>query len=291
MIEDLKGLSTSWFGNIADRYPEEFSIVRDNLAKADIRITYRTYTSIVIFMSLLSFVFGVVISLAALSIIEIPLFLKIIYVFFVSVIFSLITFITLVFYPMQRASARKAEIENNLPFLLTHMGAVTESGIPPYVIFRLISQFAEYGEASKEIKKIVRNIDRFGIDPLTAVKNVAEKTPSDELKQVLLGFVTTTEAGGNLRTYLKIAGDQAVFNWRMKREKFLQQLTTYAEFYTGILIAAPLLIIALFAVMNIIQPTMAGYSIFDLMRLSIYILVPVLNIVFLLFLRGIEVPI
>lgn len=290
MIEEFKGLATSWFGDIADKYSNEFSMVRDNLSKANIKMTFRTYTSLALLATIASFFIGILISFVTLSIVDIPFFLRIIYIFFVSVIFSVIAFVTLMFYPMQRSSARKSEIENNLPFLLAHMGAVTESGIPPYVIFRLIGQFQEYGEASKEIRKIVRNIDSFGIDPLSAVKDVAEKTPSDELKQVLFGFVTTTEAGGNLRVYLKTAGDQAIFNWRIKREKFLQQLTTYAEFYMGILIAAPIFIISLFAVMGMIEPNMAGYSIFDLMKLSIYLLIPGLNILFLAFLRGVEVP-
>ena len=185
--------------------------------------------------------------------------------------------------------SRRKDVETNLPFVLTHMGAVAESGVPPYIIFKLIGEFEEYGEVSKEMKKIVRNIDMFGLDPLAAVKQVADKTPSNEFKQVLLGFVTTTESGGDIKTYLKSTGQQALFDWRMKREKFLQQLSAYAEFYTGLLIAAPLFIVALFSVMSMISPTMAGFSILDLMKLSIYIIVPVLNGGFILFLRGVEV--
>jgi flagellar protein FlaJ len=135
----------------------------------------------------------------------------------------------------------------------------------------------------------VRNIETFGIDPLTAVKEVADKTPSDEFREMLLGFVTTTESGGNIKVFLKSAGEQALFNWRMKRERFLQQLSTYAEFYTGIMIAAPLFIIALFSVMSMIQPTIGSFEILNLMRISIYLIVPTLNSVFLVFLRGIEV--
>jgi archaellum biogenesis protein FlaJ (TadC family) len=123
------------------------------------------------------------------------------------------------------------------------------------------------------------------------VREVADKTPSESFKQLLLGFITTTESGGNVKVFLKGASDQALFEWRMKREKFLQQLSAYAEFYTGILIAAPLFIIALFAIMNMISPTLSGYNILDLMKLSIYVILPLMNIIFLVFLRGIEVEI
>jgi len=291
MFEDIKGFATSKFGWIVDKYPEFFSTVRDNLPKANIKISYRTYVSIIVILSIFMFVASLIVSFITLRIFETPLLMMILYSVFISVLISISTFLVFIFYPSQRAESRKKDIDSNLPFVLTHISAVAESGIPPYVIFRLISEFKEYGEASKEMDKIVRNIDNFGIDPLTSIKDVAEKTPSDSFKQVLLGFVTTTEAGGNIKTFLKSAGDQALFEWRMKREKFLKQLDTIAEFYTGILIAAPLFIISLLSVMGMIEPNIAGIGIFDLMKMSVYIIIPVVNIAFLLFLGGIEVQV
>jgi len=276
----IKGFATSKFGWIADKYPEFFSIVKENLPKADMKIGYRTYVSIVVLISLITFISALFISFLAFTIVQTHFLLKIFYSFFTSFFVAIVIFIVLTFYPSQRAERRKKDIEANLPFALTHMGAIAESGIPPYVVFKLISRFKEYGEISREMEKIVKNIDEFGVDPLTAVKEVANKTPSDQFKQVLLGFITTIEAGGNIKTFLKSMGEQALFEWRIKREKFLQQLTTVAEFYTGILIAAPLFIISLFAVMNMIQPTLGGFGIFDLMKISIYILVPIINIGF-----------
>jgi flagellar protein FlaJ len=289
MLESVKGFATSNFGWVVDKYPEFFSVIKDSLPKADIRISHRTYVSIVILFSLIIFISSLIVSFVALSVVQTHILLKILYSFFASFFIAVVAFVVFIFYPSQKAERRKRDIESNLPFALTHMGAIAESGIPPYVVFRLISNFKEYGEISREMGKIVKNIDDFGVDPLTAVKEVANKTPSDQFKQVLLGFITTIEAGGNIKTFLKTMGEQALFEWRIKREKFLQQLTTVAEFYTGILIAAPLFIISLFAVMNMIQPTLGGFGIFDLMKLSIYVLVPAINIGFLLFLSGIEV--
>jgi flagellar protein FlaJ len=291
MLESIKGFATSNFGWVVDKYPEFFSVIKDNLPKADMKIGYRTYVSIVILTSLIIFILSFIVSFFALNLFQINFFLKIFYSFFSSFFIALVTFIVFTFYPSQKAERRKRDIEANLPFALTHMGAIAESGIPPYVVFKLISNFKEYGEISKEMGKIVKNIDEFGVDPLTAVKEVANRTPSDSLKQVLLGFASTIEAGGNIKTFLRSMGEQALFEWRIRREKFLQQLTTIAEFYTGILIAAPLFIISLFAVMNMIQPTIGGFGIFDLMKLSIYALVPAINIGFLLFLSGVEVQI
>jgi len=289
-MSGIKGFVTKTFGPIVDRYGNMFSLVRDYLPRADIKIAFRTYMSLAFFFCLLTYLFSLITVFYVMKfILKVSLFMLINYMIFVPIMITLIAFVIFIFFPYQKTSSRRRDIETNLPFVLTHMGAVAESGIPPYVIFKLISQFKEYGEVSAEMKKIVRNVDMFGLDPLSAVKQIAEKTPSDSFKQILLGFVTTTESGGNIKTYLKNAGDQALFEWRMKRERFLQQLSAYAEFYTGLLIAAPLFIISLFAVMNMIQPTIGGYTILDLMKLSIYVIVPVMNGAFLMFLRGMEV--
>lgn len=288
---NFRGFATVLFGEIVDKYGSSLEIIKNNLPKANMKIAFRTYVSMMFLFTLFVYFGSLVTVILAMQIIHLSLLLAIAYILFVPITIAIISILLFAFYPIQKSSTRRKSIEANLPFVLTHMGAIAESGIPPYVIFRLISQFEEYGEISKEMGKIVRNIDTFGIDPLTAVKEVAEKCPSDDFKEILMGFVTTTESGGSVKVFLKSAGTQALFEWRIKRQKFVEQLSAYAEFYTGILIAAPLFIIALFSVLNQIQPNISGYNILDLMKLSIYLIIPIVNVTFLLFLRGIEVEI
>lgn len=291
LATNLKGSATSLFGGIVEKYEKTFSVTRDALPRANIRMAFRTYMSLVFLFSSIAYLALLATLIMAVYITKVSMFMGIMLIVLLPVVCTMVFFFALTFYPLEKASSRKKNIESNLPFVLTHMGAVAESGIPPYVIFKLISEFKEYGEVSIEMGKIVRNIELFGIDPLTAVKEAAEKTPSDAFKQMLMGFVTTTESGGNIKIFLKSAGDQALFEWRTKRERFLEQLSAYAEFYTGILIVAPLFIIALFSVMSMIQPTIGGFGIIDLMKISIYLIVPIMNGGFLIFLKGVEVEI
>lgn len=288
-MANMRSLAVSVFGGVVDKYGDIFSVVKESLPKAGIKMTFRTYMSIVFFLATISYVSSMVILILAFRIVDISPMMTIAYLMFIPFTIAISCIVIFIFHPYNKMSDRKKSIETNLPFVLTHMGAIAESGVPPYVVFRLIAKFQEYGEVSTEMKKIVRNIETFGINPLKSVKEVAERTPSDKLKQILLGFVTTTESGGDVKVYLKNAGEQSLFDWRIKREKYLQQLSAYAEFYTGILIAAPLFIIALFAVMGMIQSTVAGYDILFLTKLSIYVLVPALNGGFLIFLHSTEV--
>lgn len=286
---NYKGFATNTFGGLVDKFPDLFTTVKDNLPKSDIKIPYKTYVSLSFFAAMITYVASFSAVIILMQILKPNMLMMMAYVFFIPMISAIVCFFAVNFYPLQKVASRRRNIEASLPFVLTHMGAISESGVPPYVIFKLISQFKEYGEVSTEMRKVVRNIEMFGSDPLTSAKDVAERTPSDSLKQILLGFVTTTESGGNINNFLKSAGQQALFEWRVKRERFMQQLSAYAEFYTGLLIAAPLFIISLFAVMNMIQSNLAGFNILDLMKMCIYLVVPILNSAFLLFLKGVEV--
>ncbi len=282
-------IATRLFGNLTDRLGRNFGFLRNSLPRADIRIPFRSYLSSVFLNSLLAYFFSLIFFIVLSFIFEIRLVHKMLLIGYFPFMFAVVAFGVMVIYPYQRVTSRRKNIDINLPFALSHMGAIAESGIPPYMIFKLLSKFDEYGEIAREMKILVRNVDTFGVDPVTAIRDVAERTPSDQLRQVLLGIVSATESGGDVKTYTKNAAEQAIFDWKLKREKFMQQLSAYAEFYTGILIAAPLFIISLFAVMNMIQPNIGGFDILTLTKLSIYILIPFLNTAFLLFLRSVEV--
>jgi flagellar protein FlaJ len=292
-VSEIKGFATALFGSMVDRYGSQFVFVKENLLTSNINVPFRTYVSWTIFVTLISFVISAIATPIILIVngFGIPLVVRVMMMVLIPVVIAAATFLYFFFYPAQVSGSRRKNMESNLPFALTHMGAVAESGVPPYVIFKLIGEFNEYGEIAKEMRKIVRNIDTFGLDPLSAVKEVAKKTPSQEFKQILMGFVTTTESGGDLRSFLKSTSEQALFNWRIKRQRFLEQLSMYAEFYTGVLIAAPLFLISLFAVMALIQPNLGGLNILTLSQMSIYGLIPLTNIVFLIFLKGVEVEI
>ncbi len=285
------GFATSLFGGLVDKFGKQFGFLKESLPKAGIKVPFRTYLSATFLSSIVMYFVSILFLTIVFMFLSIPGSLKFILYIYMPVMLSIIMFIVLIFLPYQKMNGMRRSIDTSLPFALIHMGAISESGVPPYMIFKLMSKFEEYGELSREMKLLVRNIDVFGIDPVTAIKEAAERTPSAELRQLLLGVISTSESGGDIKTYIKNAGDQALFNWKLKREKFMQQLSAYAEFYTGILIAAPLFIIALFAVMSMIQPNIGGFDILTLTKLSIYAFIPILNVGFILFLRGVEVEI
>ena len=290
MLTNYNKLAVRLTGWVPDKYPELLNPVSPTLPKSGITISPKNYVSIICFTSFIGYVIALV-TFFPLNMIFLKLntLVTTLCAVFFPFLIGVAVFLTGVFYPYQRVLSRRKSIETNLPFAIAHMGAIASSGVPPSAIFKLLSEFREYDVLADDTQKIVRNVEVFGLDPISAMREVARRTASEKFRQLLMGLATTIEGGGDLKTYLKNAGEQSLFTWRMKRQKYLQQLSTYAEFYTGLLIASPLFLISLFSVMHMIQPQLGGMDILQLMKLSIYLIIPTLNIGFLLFLKTTQV--
>jgi flagellar protein FlaJ len=286
MLEKYRIFASRTFDWVSDKYPDILSPVKFTLPRSGITISPKNYVStIFLTISICYFLSIIIVSALILTVLKLNIFLTILSLIFIPVIVGMLILVAGFFYPYERVISRRRNIETNLPFAISHMGAIAASGISPQAIFKLLAEFKEYDVIAEEMQKIVRNNEVFGLDPMTAMREVAKRTPSEKFRQLLQGLVTTIEGGGDLRKYLKNAGEQALFRWRIKREKYLEQLSTYAEFYTGLLIAAPLFLISLFSVMNMIQPELGGFDIAQLMTMSVYLLIPAMNTGFLIFLH------
>lgn len=281
----LKIVSAKLFGKIADKYEDGFGQLKKSLVEANIKILFRTYFSIMIFLSVVGFALSMIATIAVFLYLAFDPVLAVSFSLIVPVAVGSTIFTLAYIYPVSRASSRKKSIEMNLPFAINHMSAIASSGVPPYTMFRLLTGFGEYGEISKEAEKVVRNIDVFGQDIATALRDIANRTPSPAFREILEGILSTIETGGDLQVYLKQQSDKELFEYRIKREKYLEVLSTYADFYTAVMIAAPLFLVAVLAIMNMIGGELWGMEISDVMNLGIFALIPIVNIGFLLFIH------
>jgi len=186
-------------------------------------------------------------------------------------------------YPSYLKSIKKKSIETNLPFAANHMGALAASGVAPNLIFKMITDVKEYGEVASEAEMIVRNVEVFGMDIVSSMKEVSKRTPSEEFRVFLSGIIATITTGGDLKTHLKNAAAEALTDYKLKRERYLSNLETYADFYVGVLIAAPLFFISILSLLALVGGQIGGFSLPFLLLIGIFVIIPLLNIAFLLF--------
>jgi flagellar protein FlaJ len=280
-----RSLSVKVFGSMAEHSENSFRSLRPQLRGAGINMLLKTYVSIIYMTTILVYLaaLGIVAALLPLLIDDLVMFIY--YIMFVPILSASFAFMLLFIYPSQRYKSAKKSIENNLPFALIHMDSITSSGIPMEFMFELLGNLKEYGEVSRQARLVVRNIKTFGMSSVSAIEDVAKKTPSPALKQVLTGISSSITKGGNLSGFLKEMSEKNLFEYRLKREQYVKTLSTFADIYTAVMIAAPLMMLSVLVMMNLIGGDVMGMTIPGAISLMTYVAVPVMNIAFLAFIH------
>lgn len=100
-------------------------------------------------------------------------------------------------YPLYLSNIRRSRIDTSLPHTVNMMLGMAKGGVPLITIFKFISENREvFGEISKEFEKIVLLVEVFGYDIISAMRQVADTTPSEKLKTFLENFINVYEGGG-----------------------------------------------------------------------------------------------
>jgi len=247
VLKAYKRLSVVVFGRISDIVMPGFKPMQAHIRNANIKILLKTWICMLFMTGLLSFLFTIIVVLVLNAVLALEeMFL--IYLVFAPVMVASFSFIILYIYPIEREKSRMNNINN-----------------------------------AEESRNVVRNIKTFGMSSVNALKDAAGKTPSKPFKELLMGITSTIVTGGNLIKYLNELSEKALFEYRIKREKYLKTLSTYADIYTALLVAAPLMFLALLATMSIIGGDIMGLGIPELIFLITWVVLPLMNIGFLVF--------
>ncbi len=283
-IKNYKAFSNVFFTNLSNKASAYFNPLKNALESSNIEILPNTYLTLSLSTSFLAAISSILIILFETTIIQMNSTALALGLLFIPIVSFLIVFTIFYMYPFQKVHQKAININTNLPFAINHMAAIASAGVPPVKCFEMLAEFREYGDVSDEAKNIVRRVKAFGEDITQSIKYVAQRTPSRDFKELLYGILSVIESGGNLKEYLNEMAQLALFNYKLSRKKYIQSLSTYADIYTAILIAAPLFLVAILSIMSIVPgPGFAGISIIYFMSLGIYVIIPVLNLAFIIF--------
>tara|TARA_Y100000310_G_scaffold4138_1_gene5063 strand:- start:1414 stop:2682 length:1269 start_codon:yes stop_codon:yes gene_type:complete len=270
--------SNKYFGKYSKGLVHKFSGLENDMKKGNIRFLMSTYISMAMMTTLLSFFIGFLIfcslllfSLSNLIYFWIPFFL------------GGLSILSFYLYPSSEAHSVQKGISQELPFVTIHMAAIAGSSITPIKIFKIIAASKEYPNVGNEMRKIVAQIDVYGYDLITALKNVSAKTPNKNLSELFSGLATNIGTGGRLKNYLEKKSNNFLLDYRLERQKYSELAGTFMDIYISILIAAPLVLMMMFIIMNVSGLGMGGLSIELLLFSSVGILI-LLNIIFIFFL-------
>jgi len=257
-----------------------------NLQKSAIKVSFKGYVSLAIFTTLLASVSVVVIfPLIVLLLFRLSPLVILLYTVGAALFSGAFSIMGFYLYPIIKADSRKRSLEDELPFTTGYLSILAGAGVPPALMFRSLAKIDSSLATSQEAKQIVRDVELFGVDIITAMESASKRTPSEKFKELLEGFIATMHSGGNLAKYLSERSEQFMRLKKIALRRLGDTLGVLAEFYVVMLVAGPLILVVMFAVM-----AMLGGGIQGLLnpRLMLYLLtylgIPLGSIIFLIML-------
>jgi flagellar protein FlaJ len=123
------------------------------------------------------------------------------------------------------------------------------------------------------------------MDIISALEKASSRTPSQKLRDMIEGMISTIHTGGNLGGFLRERFKTHMKLKRINLKKFADSLSVLSEVYVALLLTGPLLLIIMLSVMSVLGGgNLLGLSSDLLLGLLTYIGVPVCAMIFLLIL-------
>ena len=289
-------LSNQFFGGISSSLLKKgwFRNLKRNLVKSNMQFLSRSYLSFIFFTTFLAFIgsififlfflfFNFGINFPFITPVETDIISRIGSIFWILIVFPLGTFIFSYLYPSLERRSIETKINQELPFATIHMASISESQVEPSNIFRIIISTKDYPTLEREFIKLLNEINVFGHDLVTALRNNAFNSPSRKLAELFDGMATTIASGGDLSDFFDKRAQTLLFDYKLEKEKKTKAAETFMDIYISVVIAAPMILMLLLIMMRI---SGLGISLSTSMISLIMVLgVSAVNIVFLVFLQ------
>jgi len=237
-FDRLTALSYKIFQRYADGIASKTPQLKEEILKSDLHLAPQGLISLALFLTLLSSIMALLGSLIGLTKgVPIATFL---------LLAPPIVFLLVWNAPKFSQSSRAAAFENELPFLIGFMAAMAGGGLSPITTFRRVASLSNiFPASSKEAKRILVDIDVFGLDPISALEKAARYNPNKTFAEFLYGYITTLKMGGDHVNYLNLKLSEIYEERGAKIKRTSETIGMLAESY---IILTAVLGISLFAI-------------------------------------------
>ncbi|HUV97975.1 MAG TPA: type II secretion system F family protein [Candidatus Paceibacterota bacterium] len=247
------------------------------LKRANMRIYPETYVSLMFFAACLT----LPVSVAAIMIVYFLQLMPAIFLvpapFFVMIVFILA--------PMSKAGERSSKLEREMPFAATYVAVMASGGIPPYTSFKRLAEADLLPSMSQEARNLIRDVEIFGVDPLTAMQRSAKGNPLDIYREFVGGYASTVIIGGDITSFLENKAAE-LFKTRAARVRAAaERLGMLLETFIIVMVLMSLCFYILFSVESIYS---TGMSMYSGIILYTYVFTPLLSFVFIYLAHGMQ---
>ena len=289
-LEGSQSMAYSLLGNRTGWFLPLFKDLDVRLHQSGLKVAFKAYVSLTIFATL-------IVSVVALAVVPCLLFLFFSVPFLPAVLFgvggSLFAFVFSILafycYPIYRADTLKRDLEDELPFTTGYMAILASAGVSPERIFYSMSNLDVHLAATYEAKDVIRDVNLFGSDIISALEETSKRTPSQRFRETIEGLITTIHSGGNLAAYLRQKSKEYMRLKRISLKKYSDDLSMLSEVYVTLLLTGPLFFVIMLVVMAMLGGGGFGILSPDLMlQLLTYVGIPLGALAFLVILDAVS---
>ncbi|UCC58470.1 MAG: type II secretion system F family protein [Candidatus Bathyarchaeum sp.] len=277
LLKTLEGVSFRLFGRVAPKFLSNVFEFKEHLAKAGIKIYPETYISLMFLIAMLT----IPVSVIALVFLY---FTRIIFLIFL-VPLPLFIMIGFMIAPMSKASDRKGAVEREMPFAATYITVMASGGIPPYMSFKRLADVELLPATRKEARSLIRDVEIFGIDPLSALEISAKYHPLDMFRDFVSGYASTVIIGGDVIHFLETKAQDIFKTGSLRVKAAAERLGMLLESFIIIMVLMSLCFYILFSVESIYS---SGMDMGTGVIMYTYVFTPLLSVVFLYLAHGMQ---
>lgn len=181
------------------------------------------------------------------------------------------------------SDSRKREINMLLPDAVAFMYALSIGGMNQLDILESVARADDvYGEIATEFEIILQETKYFGVDYRSAIRNRSLETPSNEFGQFLTDMLSILSSGGDMSQFLDNQKNKFIRTATKQQKKTLDSLELFGEMYMTLSVF-PILLLILLVVLQ-----MMGNNTETLIMGTVYLLIPVIGVVFLVLISTVK---
>jgi len=272
-------------GKTLEPHLDLFTDLKKDLKMSDMKKTLMEYLTTSVLTCILIFVIEVPVLSLIFSLLGLNLLFSLFMALTVSILLSTLFFVLFINYPKFKIRDKARAIEKSLPFAGIYLSTIASSRLPPHKIFKIFSTFEEYGEITEEAKRIVADMEMFGMNVYDSLEKAIDRTPSKELRGLFYAMISTLKAGGELSVYLFEKSQTFLDNYRRKLKEFAHSLSVFLEVYLTVLILGTIFFIILTSVMSGLTGAVAEDLIY-MQFFLIFFFVPLISAAFIILIKS-----
>ena len=265
-------------GGYATSKAEDNQALDEDLLRSHMKIRAEEYFAYVIMTTIITAIVGigvgVGVGIVLMGMMGVSMIMRMMIAVLAIVLLPMMTYLLLMGSPASKAKGRARDIDKRLAASMSFISAMASADVNIDVIFKELSRQKVYGEIAAEAAWITRDTELLGADILSAIKTAARRSPSAKFQDFLQGVITTSTSGGQLKPYFLLKAEEYQKENKLALKSQMETLGMLAESFVTVVVAFPLFLVLIMAIMAIVGGGDPGFMIM-MLYVIVLMMIPV----------------